>query len=791
LRGAAPRWGATLAGVLALALFFAREALSGRAFFLRDLHLQWFGQVESFVRAVASGSWPVWDPYVSFGQPMLANANVQVLYPLTWLNLLMRPYTYYTFYFTFHLVLAGLGSAALARRWGASDAGAFVAGAAWIASGPFLSLGNLWNHLAGAAWMPWTLLAADHALAGSRRGVAGWALTLAAMVLAGSPDFALLALVPSGALLIQRLDWKRPAAVGNRRAIVAALLAAGLGAGLAAAQLVPSLELIGRSMRPTMSFESRAYWSVHPAALAQALVPLPWDALPWSASVRAAVFESREPYLLSGYLGLPVLLFAACALVTPAVRHRAVLGLSAATCVLLALGTHTVVYSAASALFPPLRAVRFPAKALVPAALCITLLCGFGYDAWRAGAVRLGAALRVAVGVAGGGGLAVLLLCRAWPEAVAALVLAPGAGGVRDALWPAVSAGARLAALGLVALLLALLAGRSPRAGEVTAAVLAGLALVDLGAFHAHLNPTAPVDFFRWRPDALQAVEQSDGRRLFVYDYGVTPDASRKHLGRDTPYPGWAPPSPRDRWRASLGTRAYPVPPVGAAHGIFHSYGRDFLGIEPVPLARLDAALFLNEGTPSFHRLLRIGAVSQVLALHEDGLPALQPVRRWPGPFSEDIRLFRVPDPLPRAFVVGESRIGGIEALLDPSFDPARQVVLSEPHGPPAPSFHGEAHIVEWRADRVRLQSEATAPGLLVLVDTYDPGWRARVDGEEVPVLPANVAFRAVPVPAGRHLVELRYRPRSVALGLALSSLAAVALLAWCRRPGPSARARV
>src|SRR5687767_12305169 len=76
---------AVLAALVALLLF--DPLFRGRVFYERDLSLLWAPQMESFARAIAEGSWPLWDPYVSFGQPMLANANYQLLYPLTWLNL--------------------------------------------------------------------------------------------------------------------------------------------------------------------------------------------------------------------------------------------------------------------------------------------------------------------------------------------------------------------------------------------------------------------------------------------------------------------------------------------------------------------------------------------------------------------------------------------------------------------------------------------------------------------------------------------------------------------------------
>ena len=64
---------------------------------------------------------------------------------------------------------------------------------------------------------------------------------------------------------------------------------------------------------------------------------------------------------------------------------------------------------------------------------------------------------------------------------------------------------------------------------------------------------------------------------------------------------------------------------------------------------------------------------------------------------------------------------------------------------------------------------------LLVVSDSYYPGWRAAVDGRPAPLLRTNVLLRGVPVPAGRHQVRLWFDPLSVRLGFALSALALVA----------------
>ena len=91
--------------------------------------------------------------------------------------------------------------------------------------------------------------------------------------------------------------------------------------------------------------------------------------------------------------------------------------------------------------------------------------------------------------------------------------------------------------------------------------------------------------------------------------------------------------------------------------------------------------------------------------------------------------------------------------------------------------FRGQARVVRESADRVRLDAELSADGYVVLVDGHDPGWRVRVDGRPAPLVRANVAFRAVAVPAGRHVVDMVYRPTAALAGLVVSGITLAALV--------------
>ncbi len=772
---------------MALVLFFLREAVfEGRVFYERDLHLQWYGQVESFVHCVLTGCWPLWDPYVSFGQPLLANANNQILYPTTWLHLVMRPWTYYTLFLGGHLLFSGFGVFRLGARFGFSRSGSLLAAALWIASGPFLSLGNAWNHLAAAAWIPWVLLAAEVAVADrGLRSVLAWGVAWTLQILCGSPDVVVMTGVLVAACLARHVDWRHPTDPSNRRVAWAPVAACAIALALSAAQWLPSLEVASRSERWHLGGPERTYWSVHPATLLQTIVPVLWYEVPFSDHWRSALFEGREPFLFSIYVGIPMLALALAAVLRSRDPLRWLLLTTGVAATLVALGRYAPFYGLAVTVLPPLKVLRFPAKGLILAAFCVAMLAGAGFDAWREPSTR-----------------------RRWlltgvPLAVAFFALALLAWMVRfDAdTWgplflaspsPAASYGPMLATLarklawvaGLSFVLMGLAWTRASgrRAAQVSATLVALLGVFDLSWNSRHINRTASKTLFTLKPEAATAIEQDDLSRLYVYDYSMTPDRSRRYLKRDRPYMtyGFRRDTPLE-WAEALALRMYLVPPIGAAWRIFGSYERDNLGIQPTPLAELNAVFVGADGTPLQVELLQLGGVSQVLALHTAGFEGLESVRTLPGPFFEPIHLYRVPSPLPRTYMVGASRIvdgmAAFGALTDPGFDIRREILLpSGRPSPPSPNFRGLSRIVELKADRVQIESDSKDSGYVVLLDAYDPGWRVRVDGREAPLLRANVAFRAVAVAPGRHRIAFVYRPRSFFLGAGLSAASALAI---------------
>ncbi len=766
-----------LMGLVAVAMF-GGALFGGRTLFERDIAVLYLGESESFARCLASGAWPLWNPHVGFGQPMLADPGQQVLYPPTWLNLLVSPETHYALYSAGHLLLAGLGAFLLARELRVSRPAATVAALVWMLSGPLLSTVSLWQHFAGAAWIPWVLCAQERALRRrSARASVVWGVALTGQLLTGSIDMTLLGLIPGALLAVRRV--RRPAAARRVRRLVHAVIPAAVTAvGLSAALWVPARELLGRTMRAEQLDALQLFWSIHPFLLLQTLLPLPVQDLPLRMGLREPLFGAVSPLLASIYLGA-----AGAPLVAAAfgLRRRGllwVLCVSGVIGALIAVGPHTPLPGLLTGLVPGLRLFRFPAKAMVLVALVWAMLAGLGVHRlrqplppgyWRHARIWVGVLLPVVT----------LFVLWAGSESVALLLEPVPSGPERAALFGPLARRAGLA--GILAAGVGLVLLRRPL-GARAPLVAASLVVIDLAVAHSGLNPTVPRPLLARPPETLRALDAPPPRRILHFEYAgrIFDKAYRRALFT---FPPPALPNPLgEDGSIALGLNLSLGGTLAARRGLFGSFG-----LEPVVVAtrrhhELTYLLARSEETPAHLRLLQLGGVQHVLAFHDEGLEPLEKVASIVTPLVRAVGVFRVPDPLPRVFVVGGVRnpVGDDSPvmLLDPGFDPLREVLLADtPPRPADPGFRGEARLLDLGFDAVRVEVESSGPAHLVVLDAWDPGWRASVDGVAAPLRRANFAFRAVPVAPGRHLVELRYRPRSVFAGLAVSAATTLALL--------------
>lgn len=695
-----------LALALALALAFAAVIFGDRTF----ADVTWLGDVlparAAAGDAIAAGRLPGWWDGAGLGVPLAAEASHGAWYPPTWLaaagghalDLIAIA----------HLGLLSLGVVALARRLGADAPGALVAGAAAGLSG--ISTGALvGGALFGLAWAPW-LVRAALGLVDARertarvRAAAAAAGAVAAIGLAGAPDALVWSALAAAGLALAVADDARSGA----RTVAWLALAAVLGLALAAVQHVPSLlhalaghAAGGRDERPGLAVLS---------LLAPASVP----ARGWAS--------------LAG--GAAILALAALA---PG-RARVVTG------ALLVAGAWS------------------PAAALVGWALAAAQ-AGAGLTALAAEPPDRAALVRAATVL---GGLALALACAALARyRLAAAVDAAGLDGAA-LVEQGLVRGALAVVAAVVAVGLALDAGRRQSAALVA---LAGLVAVGEVAVAARAE--------------VGRVARPGRPALALADGGVV------HVFRNASPPG------RDDDRAARVSAAveHLAGAVGARWGV-----AAFPATDPARLRDEDRLAMATAAVAP--RLIDRLALERAVVPRSIAVPADLTVLAQLG---GEVLVATAPQ-RPRAFWTDRWAVTTpAEALAAlsprPGEPPPPLALLYVTAGAPGrPAVHDEpggqlrACAVTRGAPGVLTQACAIdREGHAVALEAWAPGWTADVDGRSRPVVRADLVARAVAVAPGERVITWRYRTPGLTLGALLSVLALVnlGLALWLtRRPG-------
>jgi hypothetical protein len=133
---------------------------------------------------------------------------------------------------------------------------------------------------------------------------------------------------------------------------------------------------------------------------------------------------------------------------------------------------------------------------------------------------------------------------------------------------------------------------------------------------------------------------------------------------------------------------------------------------------------------------------------------------------TEDAYVYENPRALPRVMLMTDWRLADFDELVRsgwPAVDPRQTVLLKNPPAgfsrSAAVGKPGSARLARYANTEIVVEVEAPAGGILLLNDVWHPWWRASVEGVETEIMKANVIFRAVVVPRGRHVVSFTFRP--------------------------------
>ncbi len=358
-------------------LFFWKLAFTNLILARGDTFLYFYPYWDYRARILLSGHLPLWNPYLFMGAPFLANSQAGALYPLNWPLAFFPAPVAVKISILLHLGLALAGAFVFARRaLGQSALGALLSAALFALGGYLTSQVEHVNQLQGLAWFPWLLVSIQYSVVSRQNGplltayrLLPPAILLALQLLAGHTQSAFISLAGATLyILILNLITPRPPAPSLPRTllylsfVISSFVA--LAALLASAQLLPTLELSGQSLRGGgLPLREALSFSLDPRLLGRALLP----------GYSHGLFSE-----FVGYLGVAGLALAALGLNrTP--QRLALLAL-AALGLAFALGVFNPLYALLAA-FPPFDLFRVPARWLFLYAFGAAMLAGHGLDA--------------------------------------------------------------------------------------------------------------------------------------------------------------------------------------------------------------------------------------------------------------------------------------------------------------------------------------------------------------------------------------------------------------------------
>ncbi len=662
---------------------------------------------------------PFWSDALEGGSSPWANPQAGVLSPL---QMAARPLPiqhHLLGTLVLKLLVAFQGTWLLARLTGRSRGASLLAATGFTLGGALFSWA-LFPVTATAAWVPWLAAGTIRLFRRpSRRVIATTAVITGILLLSGHPETAAF-----GGLFaaVCGLSLRRKK-TGFRRGFGAAALAAMLGLGLAAPQILPFLAVIPDSQRArdTLAYDL-------PSGYISIREPLTWFVPGYGKFVLAPLGphvygrpfqdEFTGPFHWAdseaGYAGLVVLAGALAALL--AARDRRAWPFLGFAIVSLILAARLLPVSNLLEMVPPLKVPAY-SRCLIPGSLALCIAGAFGID-------LLFSRKRRALAW---GGVALAAL----------LSLAAEADGWTIGLWIALAAALALGSI-------------RPRWGVLA---LVAVLLTDLVPWSRSFLPEGHPAHFYPKTEVMDLISREAGEpatgRAIGGDYLLYPNLLPAYGVADfRPHNPLAPARLLEVLGAGVGYHPWMNEYFAPVKNIDHPL-IDFLGVRAV----------LGSPAVSSRTMTRI----------DEGRFA---------PYS----VYRNPDPLPRWFfpeAVDRIGRGDIETWIKNLDNPHRIAVFADETGSwqPAASPMPPPRVVRSSPGHVVLESPAAGERVLASSVAWSKGWSAKTGDRRLPVLTVNGAFLGVRVPEGVSRVEMRFVPPGFRTGCAAFAVSVLAVL--------------
>lgn len=683
---------------------------------------------------------PLWNPYNFSGTPLLANNQSAVWYPVNLLYFLFPSFAAWALSVMFQPVLASFGTYLFVRKIGIGKWGSLLASIAYgycLFQSVFLEYNTIGHTI---AYLPWALLGIESLLQNRRiTGSLFFVLSLVFSFFSGHIQiWAFSFLFVLIYALFRLFSLKKKLLFGIEMVILSIQVIALVGI-----QLVPTLELINRAARVSQNYSFLIHnLLLQPYQLLLLLIPDMFG----NPATRNYVLSDSYPGNAM-YIGIIPFIFA-CYAFLKGKTDKIILFFVGSSLVLLFFIVRTSFTEVFYQLQLPLFSTGSPSNALFLLSFSLSVLAGFGLEYYVQGKDKKILPLLISTIAIVGGTFFVSKILHLDTSA-------------RNILFSLLLLGVGSLAIGVGSFL------RRKRVFIASFIIL--ITLFDLFYFFQKFNPFV-LPALIYPPTTVIAKVQHLAGNQRIWSYGdATVESNVWSLFHVADPNGYDPLYPRIYGEFISSSKD------GKIHTSFTNESRSDAVIAS---AYQEKDLAEN---PFRMKLLDATSVSYILS--KEVLPSdFLEEYHWETATSVDgWMLYKNTSALPRAFFVRSavqyaSPDDFSKKFYANDFDMHTSVLL-EKKVSGLSGTSGRVTHSSYTPEHISLQTNTDGKELLVMTDTYYPGWKAYVDGRETPILKANFAFRAVEVPKGMHTIIFSYQPASFSVGAALTIMGVVGFI--------------
>ena len=709
------------------------------------------------IQLLKEGNFALWTDSHGQGQPFLANMKTAGFYPTTWLYLFLPFFVAFKIHYLIHPIIGWIGMYLLGKSYGFSQKASFLASSLFFFSGMYLSSFEFYNHIAAIAWMMWALFLARLSRPIKSPTFFFNILVWVLLILAGAPEFIIIA----GLLVLTQAFITKEAFNSYIFKLFVAVFLATL---ISAVQLIPSFEMLSQAERSPQA----ELWPLELIQLNNLTFHgifgddrQPGHNLFWGGHL----FNTWYPLYYSLYIGFGALLLSLVSLFRWKDRRIKLWLIVGVLFFLMSCGKYSPFFFIYQHI-PVLSSIRFPVKFFIGSIFCLSLMAGYGLDWLREN--DLPSAFKKVLATFSILSLLGYMAFKGKIISVLSQLFVMENPGLKQALYGSILYG--LIILAFYAVYFIVL-DKFNRGRASFIAVLIAICLIDPVYHNRYVNPTVDESFFQ-PPSILGDIKPPVGL----------------YRGETLPFVLGIEETPKLRIMSFYRQTLYPY--SGLPYGVRYIFNPDFMATYPYKQEELTKSIKSLKREDQLKILKYLGCQYYIGNKPLFSLEASKKIEA--EGFTQYLEKIADGPARPTVvydFVEAETDQQRLDIFIGLEFDPQRTAIIgksmriSEKLGgelKESTANNSSLEVLEEKAGYGRYKINLPIVGLALFPGNWARGWKAWIDGKRVDVFEANLFSKAVVVPAGDHLIMLKYWPDSFILGsiISLASLFSV-IVVW------------